>query len=136
MSSIYVVTWTSFYDDYKLRGNDPSTSLEPALFSKLEYAKEYLASLLRDYLEVCEYEDEYIKETFPECLDEDGNIIKHKNRYGYETVSYESLDCDTLQRMVYRVNEGEFVPKSLEWDILETELDTMRVKSSKKKSKK
>ncbi len=93
---VYGVTLVEYHDDYKLRGNDPSSSDPPRLFWTKDDAEQYKEREL--FKRVCEHLREYKgEEEFEEYWTEDGKL---------------DLDAmeDDQDDLVELIEEGEFVP--------------------------
>lgn len=109
-TAIYHASFTSFVDDYKLRGRDPSTTVS-AFFSTHERAEEFLLYHFRKALQghdASEYED---REDFKEFVSAE---------HGYWKT--DDMDYSTCASVLEDM-DGEFVPTPYDWDIQEVEVD-------------
>ena len=113
MKRVWVFTATSFVDDHKMRGQSPSTNEVLALFSTLERAERYKHYWLDDFVR-----------TFHER-----NIDADADTYAdYETPDGKlrhDLDDHDLERLADQFSEGEFVPRTMEWELKEVTVDLM-----------
>lgn len=110
---VYVFTATSFHDDYKLRGNSPSTTEVLAVFSTKERACAYQEYWLEDYVRTT-YKDNWYEEdpSYDAYKKEDGSL-KH------------NLDSDDLQELAEKFSEGDYVPYKMEWGIQDITVDLL-----------
>ena len=122
-SSIYIVTFTKFVDDYKLRGQDPSYVEGTYAFSSKKLANAHVDFRLKEYVE--EYYDTNCDNTDPDnpyriYFDDDGNLE----------------DEGDIRSVFFRMTKGEFVPKRFDYDISKMEVDEYAILKPKVKKHK
>jgi hypothetical protein len=96
-ASIYTLSFTTFVDDYKLRGRFPSTTTT-YLFSSEEQANEYLRYLICEELQYRNDEEDFRSMEFEQ-------LLQHADEY-------------------FR---GKHVPTRVEWSLFEEKIDTATV---------
>lgn len=105
---LYVVTFTSYEDDYKHRYDNGIYPEEPHLFTTEEKAYAYVADQLKDKIEGM-IMDIIIPEKIEHCFTtaEDGEII----------IKPEHLNYDALEEIHGVVARGEYVDYKFNWSI-------------------
>lgn len=124
MSVVYAVTWTTFVDDYKLRGQDPSTAYGPFLFSSRDKANTFLAHqlwlILKEDHEICCPEmREYLKELGLDAYFDFSNEKKSQLKDGHVD------DLDVMSDIVKKFCKGEYVPCQLDFEVCEKMVDEL-----------
>ena len=104
MSSVFVLIWTKYVDDYKLRGQSPSTTTVK-VFNDKSVASQY----------ALEKEEEYIKDCEVHFVDKE----EESRYYDEDDGSLNPWMYDNMKKICFK---GEFVPKSLEWKIEEMDI--------------
>ena len=127
---VWSVVITHHEDDYKLREERWTTSENPMLFKDKEMAEENLCERLYEVIWKKIYDDEessmkIIKDAGFESLvkfDENGELKIE------EDVMY---DLETIGEITEALTKGEYVSKTLTWDITECEINTWLPKHNK-----
>ena len=107
--TIYIATVTTFWDDYKLRGNDPSSMYGPKPFASLDDAKAWI-------METYPLEDEYdwddlrdhVNEKYVD-IDEDDERTTLKEAY--------KNNWDAYTEIIAATTDGEYVPTTMDYSI-------------------
>ncbi len=105
--SFWVVTITSFTDDYKPRGDDWSESYTPMIFLKLVNAEKYLLQQLVYHFEHGDASDEDVEKY----------CEKNKDTDYYELKEEYKTNLDKMEEVMRKVCRGEFVQRTLDWNI-------------------
>ena len=127
---VWVANVTTFVDDYKLRGRDPSDSWGPRLFATEKLAKQWVANRLFDYFEDEEWSASDIVQVY-NLNDED---FFYDEKYDIYTPHRDRKnDYDYMTSIGEYMGQGEFVPRSITWDISKqsVEGEVKRMKRSK-----
>ncbi len=114
--SIFAVTFTTYVDDYKLRGRDPSTTLGPVMFKTREAADKFLCTKLAEFI-VDYVSDNLDEDTLLEEFDL-GELFDHNPET--QTLTVKSLMADhvpAFEAAAEQFNEGEFVPCRRSWTL-------------------
>ena len=119
VNKVYTVTFTKYDDDYKSRGSDATF---PVVFSRREYADEYVGDWLRKWL-VDKLED-WVPEDLAKEYDVEGDFLEFVRDAAPDDVVEDIVDRHYV--------EGEYVPRTLVWDICTTSVDVHRVKKRRK----
>lgn len=101
--SVWCVTFTTFIDDYKLRGRDPSETEGPHLFEREEDARDFL--------------DQRLKEEIEERIGEWSGMSQKEREMYAEYYDQETGEIDDLTGLALAIREGEFVPYKFDWTI-------------------
>ena len=131
-SSVFVLTVTSFRDDYKPRhGSNWSENEKPRVFATAAKAKEALAKYLKDYinhwiLERFSYEDDKHHDEDGECR----NLPPfrtparwQRTNNSWELRAGHAAHLSLLEEEIAPFIEGECVPTTLGWDIREAPIE-------------
>lgn len=116
---VFVVTFTEVADDYKNQDVDTS---EPAVFSTLESAQDYVSEWLRDWL--VERLEDYEPEGIAEEYDIKTNFFEWVRDYAPDDAIREIVETHYVV--------GEYVNRTLDWTITVAPLDAHRVKKRRK----
>jgi hypothetical protein len=115
--AIYHASFTTFVDDYKLRGRDPSTTVSE-FFSTHDGAEEFLLYHFRKALKGHDASHYSAHRDFKDFVAEEGYWKTKEMDFGTCVAVLEDMP-------------GEFVPTPYDWDIQEVDVDTW-VNPSKK----
>ncbi len=115
--TIYHASFTTFVDDYKLRGRDPSTTVSE-FFSTHEGAEEFLLCHMRDALDGRDASYYVDDDDYKDFINEDGEW------------KADALDYSTCFSLLEDLS-GEYISQKYDWDIREVDVDTW-VNPSKK----
>lgn len=130
MSTVYIVFWTEA--NSKRVGEDVwdrnRYTLEPPVFSTLEYAEHYYRKLLKDHLINFCQDIEFMEQTFPKFCDEEGRFPSRDNM-----PKFNSFNIDQLAQLVSDINGYNDAPH-VEAYIKEVTVDE-RKKQKKKRNK-
>ncbi len=118
--SVYLATFTTFVDDYKLRGRDPSDASR-RVFKTKAAARKFICAQLAEEIVSCVDMDEIDElmhdNDFAAVFEHDAKTNSLRVKAGMET------DTDALDTVAERYRDGEFVPARWDWDIEEIALD-------------
>jgi hypothetical protein len=116
---IYHASFTTYVDDYKLRGRDPSETVE-AFFSTREGAEEFLLYHFTQALK--DFDVEWFDENCFENYVCDGKLLE-------DVLDY-NVCCEMIDK---RSGQAEFVPCEFDYDIELVDVDSWVNPNSKKK---
>jgi hypothetical protein len=102
--AIYVVTFTEF------NNGECCHSIQPSLFSKRDYAEDFLAKIFRH--KIGDFKKSYLEQKCPEYTDEKGDFV-----------DINGLDYNSLESIMFSIYKGEDIPYLYEWNIMVQYID-------------
>lgn len=129
--TVYLVSVTTFHDDYKLRGNDPSTLYGPKVFTDRDEAQAWLNKHLYNHYKHHSFsKEEFIEYGLP--------LEKLRERYGTFTLTKDCASDGSLLERIADIccDDGEYVSRTLSYTWSEEELEFPIVTEKRRKSKK
>ena len=111
---------THFVDDYKLRGMHPSRNIGPQVFATKEEAKQWVAKCLYYYFEDdAEWTESDIAQVPSLAVEDFHYDEKYKT---YSPMEDRMGDYDYMTTIASAMNEGEFVPRTVTWEVTKHEV--------------
>lgn len=123
---VFVITCTRFVDDYKLRGDDPSTVeqvwIRRTMAGAERLVKEEEREKIEEYIDDQYDEEESAKYKKALWSSDDDDDDDGERRRGLMMFDDDAIDAD-WDKLYARAILGEFVPRRFEWTIQEVEMD-------------